>query len=934
MGEIRVLGPVEIVGDDGPVRLAAKHRRLVAALLVANGRACSVDELVEAVWNGSAPNSARKLVQVYVSQLRRKLPESLEVVTRGDGYALELAAGQLDAARFERLLREVEQARQGGNASLAASLVDQALALWRGHAYGELAYEDIASMESERLEELRLVALERRVDAHLALGRHADVLAEALALAEANPFREPVHELAMLALYRSGRQTDALDHYASFRARLGEELGLEPGPALRELQRRILQHDPALAIDFGSTRDGAALPASPTPLVGRDRELEDLRGLLSRRDARLLVLTGAGGSGKTRLALEVARQVASTFANGAVLVELAPLRDPGLVVPTIARALGVADEPARDAVEGVAAALATQELLLVLDNAEHLRLAAPSYAELVKRAPRLTLLVTSRAVLHVTGERVYPVAPLDEAAAVELFEQRAKARLPDFVLTEQNEAQVREICRKVDCLPLAVELAAARMRVLTPEAVLERLNERLSLLAGGPRDVPARQQTLRETLNWSYDLLSDDERGLLARLAVFRGGATLPAIAAVCLDGDETLALDLVERLADASLLLVLPSDGDPRYGLLETVREYAAERLLELGADEPCRRHAEWVLALAERAEPELSGELQTRWFSVLELENDNARSALVFFLQEGDVERALRLTVALSRFWYVHGHLGEGRRHVEAVLPYATDQDPLLLRRAQTAGASIALLQGDYTASTAFAEGALDSARRAGEPRFVANALSNLGAIVLAAGDHERAARVLEQAVSLAREVGDTRIAALAINNLGDLALTTGDYERARPLFEESHALLRARGDTANLARSLFNLGAVDLMLDDRAAATARFREGLALASDTGDKEDLAWCLEGLAAVAAREGAGERASVLLGAAVGLLLQMGADFKPFERQLHESTRTRAEALCGSSRHVEARERGAAMPIEDALTLALDARAAPRSGAG
>ena len=553
-----------------------------------------------------------------------------------------------------------------------------------------------------------------------------------------------------------------------------------------------------------------------------------------------------------------------------------------------------------------------------------MRQAAPRYAELVARAPRLTLLVTSRAVLHVTGEHVLPVAPLDTAAAIELFDQRAKARQPEFELTDANQAEIREICLKVDCLPLAVELAAARMRVLTPEKVLERLTERLSFLAGGPRDVPARQQTLRETLDWSYGLLSDEERELLARLSVFRGGATLEAVATVCLDGDEGRALDLVEALADASLLLVRRPEGEARYGLLETVRQYAAERLEELGAEGPRRRHAEWFLALAERAEPELSGEHQATWFSLLELEHDNARAALAF-LQASEGESALRLTVALSRFWYVRGHLGEARRPLEAVLPTATDQDPLLLRRAQTAGASVALLQGDYEASTAFAEGALASARRAGEPRFVANALSNLGAIVHAAGDEKRAAVVLEEAVTLAREVGDERITALALNNLGDLALATGDYARARPLFEESLTLLRARGDKANIARSLFNRGAVDLMLGDHAAAAARFREGLALASETDDKEDLAWCLEGLAAVAVRDRDGERASVLLGAAGGLLAQMGADFKPFERQLHETTEAQAQTLCGPAEHVGAHERGAAMALAEAVDFALGA---------
>ena len=924
--ELRVLGPVEVVGEAGVVGLGAqKHRSLLAALVLAGGRACSADALVDALWGQAPPPSAPKLLQVYVSQLRKALPAGLAVVTRSGGYALDLAGGSLDSERFERLLDEAGAALDADNPALAVSLADQALALWRGPAFADVAYEDFARGEAERLEELRLVARETRLDARLRLGEHAEALGELVALADEHPIREPVQGLAMLALYRSGRQVDALERFAALRRHLDEELGLEPGPRLRDLQRRILRHDAELEpASARETRIGS-LPVPPNRLVGRVRELELLDRLLSRREARLLVLTGAGGSGKTRLALEAARRAAPSFANGAALVELAPLRDPELVAPTIAQALGLAEVAGEAAIDTLADALRERELLLVLDNAEHLRQAATRYAELVARCPRLTLLVTSRAVLHVTGEHVFPVAPLDTAAAIELFELRARARQPDFELTDANESEIREICLKVDCLPLAVELAAARMRVLTPEMVLQRLTEQVSFLAGGPRDVPARQQTLRETLDWSYGLLSDEERELLARLSVFRGGATLGAVATVCLDGDEARAVELVEGLADASLLLVRRPEGEARYGLLEAVRQYAAERLEELGAETSRRRHAEWFLALAERAEPELSGERQTRWFSLLELEHDNLRAALAFLVHASEGERALRLTVALSRFWYVRGHLGEARRHLEAVLPSATDQDPLLLRRAQTAGASIALLQGEYEASTAFAEGALASAHRAGEPRFVANALSNLGAIVHAAGDVERAAAVLEDAVSLARDVGDERILALALNNLGDLALATGDYPRARPLFEESLEILRARGDTANIARSLFNRGAVDLMLGEHAAAATRFREGLALAFDTDDKEDLAWCLEGLAAVAARERDGERASVLLGAAGGLLAQMGADFKPFERRLHETTERQAETLGGPAEHTAARERGAALGLAEAVDYALGA---------
>jgi predicted ATPase/DNA-binding SARP family transcriptional activator len=920
---IRVLGPVEVVGDDGPFPLAAKPRCLLAALLVADGGSCTFDELVEALWESRPPASARKLVQVYVSQLRRSLPAPARIVTRPGGYVLDGAAELVDAVTFERLVEESAAARRDGNHSLGLSLAAQSSSLWRGRAYADLTYLDFLQPEIERLEELRLVALEESLDAQLELGRHADALAELVRLAAEHPLRERLQRLAMLALYRSGRQSEALEQYAALRRRLDEELGLEPSADVRELQRRILQQDPSLEAGSGA-HSRRALPEPPNRLIGREQELDALAELLERRDARLLVLTGAGGSGKTRLALEAARRAAASYANGVVLVELAPLRDPELVVPTIAQAVGIADVP--QPLEALADALRSQELLLLIDNAEHLRDATSAFVGLLSRAPRLTILVTSRTVLHLSGERVFPVAPLEIDAAQTLFEQRARALQPDFVVTEEELETVRELCRRVDGLPLAVELAAARVRALRPQTVLARLTERLSFLAGGPHDLPARQQTLYETLDWSYDLLPDEERGLLAGLSVFQGGATLSAVAEVCLAGDEGRALDLVERLADASLLLVRRPTGETRYDLLEVVRQYAADRLDELGADSSRRRHAAWCVALAERAEPELSGESQASWLSELETEHDNMRAAMAFFADAGEHEQALRLTVLLSRFWYVRGHLAEARRRIEAVLPSAVDQDPNLLRRAQTAGASIALLQGDYVASAAFAESALDSARRTGEPKFVANALSNLGAIVLAGGDEERAAVVLGEALDLAREVGDERITALALNNLGDLALSTGDYERAGPLFEESHALLRSRGDTANIARSLFNLGAVDLMLGAHGAADARFRESVELARAADDKEDLAWCLEGFAALAASEGDGERAATLLGAAGALLARIGADHKPFERRLHESTEAAARAACEQGTFAMAIDQGASLSMDEALRVAVETR--------
>ena len=460
---MHVLGPVEVVTEDGPARLTSKQRCLLAALVAANGRSSSLEELVDLIWAGDPPASAHKLVQVYVSQLRKLLREPVRILTRPRGYALELPSELLDASRFERLVRESSAARRARNNALAASLAAQALSLWRGRPYGDLGYADFARAECERLEELRDVATEERIDAELALGRHAELLGEILGLAGHNPLRERLQEQAMLALYRCGRQAEALEHYAAVRRRLHEELGLEPSRMLRAFQQRILRQDPTLDPPPGHGDGHATLPEHVNRLVGRERELEELREMLVRRDVRLLVLTGAGGSGKTRLALEAARGVTSSFANGTVIVELAPLADPALVVPTITQALGIVADPAGQPLETLAGALRDREVLLVVDNAEHLHAATPVFVELLSRAPRLTLLVTSRTVLHLSGEHVFPVQPLEMADALELFEQRATSVQPRFRVSSENEDSVREICARVDGLPLAIELAAARV---------------------------------------------------------------------------------------------------------------------------------------------------------------------------------------------------------------------------------------------------------------------------------------------------------------------------------------------------------------------------------------------------------------------------------------------------------------------------------------
>ncbi|HEU5066476.1 MAG TPA: BTAD domain-containing putative transcriptional regulator [Gaiellaceae bacterium] len=858
--EVRVLGPVEIVGEEGPVPLGAPmQRRLLSALVIHAGEARSADLLIDAVWGPSPPASAAKVLQMYVSQLRKVMPAPMRIQTHGSGYTLELEDGSLDAARFERLLSEGRDAARAGNPALAASLLRRALRLWRGQAYADFAYEQFAREEAERLEELRMEALEERIEAELALGRHVEVLPELLRIAAGQPARERLRAQAMLALYRCGRQSEALDLYADARTHLLDELGLEPGADLRQLQRQILEQDPMLAAPSPEGTVAHSLPSPPNRLLGRARELAELRELLLRDDVRLLVLTGAGGSGKTRLALEAAREAAPSFANGAVFVDLAPLRDPGLVVGTIANALGLQEGPTKT----LAAALGTRELLLLVDNAEHVRAAAPGFVELLALAPRLTMLVTSRVVLHVSGERVYPVEPLPAEPAVVLFLDRAREAEPRFQPDAGEEQAIRRICDRLDGLPLAIELAASRVRTLAPVELLDRLDPRLPLLTGGPRDLPARQQTLRATLAWSYGLLDDEGRRDLAQLAVFTGGCMLEAAEAVC-----DITPERISSLLDANLLRRAATAKGSRYSMLETIREYASERLEALAdAEVVRRRHAEYFLELARSAnlasEAPAGGEQR---YDVVISEQSNIRAAIDWATETGDVALALELTVALETFWTTSDPF-EGVRRLEALLARADDVPLRLRARALRALSGAATQAGDLELAERAIHESLDGFRAIGDELGVGNLLHRLGMNALNRGEPARAREPLEESLAIFRRHGARRGEAINLGGLGYLAQQEGHADQAEAVLEQSAAMAAEEGFTwweATTRANLAELALAENRLDDAARYA---RQALRLTARIGDRQLSVYALAYLAIVAAENGDARRAGRLWGA-------------------------------------------------------------------
>ena len=638
------------------------------------------------------------------------------------------------------------------------------------------------------------------------------------------------------------------------------------------------------------------LPVPATPFLGREQELTEVRELLERDEVRLLTLAGPGGTGKTRLALQVAAEVSEHYPDGVFWVPLAPLSDPELVLVSAAQTVGAPDSLAEH--------IADKRLLLLLDNFEHLVEAAAVVADLLGGCPNLHLVVTSRELLRLPVEQVYPVPPLDPQEGIELFTARARAASPSF----EPDGSVPKLCERLEQLPLALELAAARVPVLSPAQLVERLSQRLDLLKAG-RGADPRQQTLRATIEWSHDLLDDGEQRLFARLAIFRGGCTLTAAEEVC--GAD---LDTLQSLVDKSLVRATRG----RFWMLETIREFALERLAESTEAPPLRRRfARWLLALAQEAQPHLVGAEQAEWLQRLEIERDNVRGALEGSLRSGEAELALELATALGRFWWVRG-AAEGLTWLERGLEDARVRSEVRAAALEAAGGA-AWFAGDHERALRLFEEGLAIYEEVGDRAGMAMMLARLGPPLIEAGRVDEAERLVEEAVSMNRELGQPRELAMALHILAAAAKARGDLAKESALMQESAAIARQIGDSWQLAWNLHNMAESALRQDDPDLAWSLATEALALSRELGDDLAVLICLSRLASAANRRGDARRAGALWGAVERIDHELGATLWRTERSDEEELlgERGAEFELGA-------EEGRSLSLEEALALVLD----------
>jgi predicted ATPase/DNA-binding SARP family transcriptional activator len=807
--EFSILGALAVSEGDRDLPVpGTRLRTLLALLLVAAGETVTPDRLADDLWGDAIPAGSANALQSLVSKLRRTLgPAGTLVVTEPFGYRLAVDGEDVDARRFEHALATGRVALDDGDAATAGTVIADALALWRGPALDGLADNGALRSEALRLEELRVAALEDRGAADLECGRHAELVPELQQLTLAHPVRERFHGQLMVALYRCGRQAEALRAYQDARTLLADELGLDPGPELQQLEAAILAQDRALTILAPAARAATAtvvprVGGTLSRFVGRAAELADVGALV--RDHRLVTVVGAGGAGKTRLSIEVAGQ--RPAGEPAWLVELATVTDQRAVAGAVAGAVGAADGilvgdgSGGTAMDRVIQFIGARSTLLVLDNCEHVIDEAARVAEsLLVGCPNLRILATSREALAIGGETVWPIPALAIDDAVELFADRAGAT-SSFVLDEASGVVVAEVCDRLDGLPLAVELAAGRVRAIPIGQLASRLDDRFKLLTGGARTALPRQQTLRAVVEWSYDLLFDDERRVFERLSVFIGGCSLEAAETVCGGDDIDVGdvADLLTHLVDKSLVTVTDTGGVARFDLLQTLALYGRERLQ--AADDletTSARHAEFFGQLCARGDAAFRGRDQVAWLREVQREQGNLRVALGWVIDRGDAQTAVTMLGGLGWSWWFSGRGREGWQWFLRALELPGETDPKSRATAAMWAGFVGANAGQgIEAAMVLADEAVAAFRRLDDQRALGDATMLLASIAAGSGRNEEAIARFDEAGALYAGFTDDFSRAVAANAAGRSAWVRGELELADRLQRESVRHFKAAG------------------------------------------------------------------------------------------------------------------------------------------
>lgn len=882
---MRILGPIEATIDDEAVALGgAKQRSVLAVLAIRHGQVVSSDELIEAVWGDDLPSNPLNTLQYQIAQLRKLIENDSSspqfLVTRSPGYLLDARSTSLDASTFEALVRDARTALADKDKVLAAELVDDALSLWRGPALADFRYDDFAQSYAASLDDARLAAEELRVEVSLSSGRHTEVIPRLAQLVSDHPLREGLWAQQMVALYRDGQQTEALRAYQSAREALGD-VGIDPSTELRALEQQIIEQDPALdGPEQPAARPENNLPTAPNSLVGRDQTVTDILAALA--STRLITLSGPGGSGKTRLAIETAQQSLERFEDGVWFVPLDRIDEPSLVPAFVGRTIGMKERPDVDVSDNIADTLGTRPVMLVLDNAEHIVDAtAELTAALLAKCPNLTVMVTSQVLLDVHGEVVFAVEPLslpgntssifdrlEDVDAVALFiERTAAAGTETDEWDDESYAAAANIVAALDGMPLAIELAAARTRSMSLSEIADGLNDRFGLLSKGSRDAPPRQRTLTGAMEWSIGLLTPEQQSTLIRLSVSTGdfdAATAASIADLSPeDVRETLAI-----LVDRSLLRRTEDvAGVARFAMLETLRHYGTESMTPPALGDARNAHLRTFASFVEQAAEGICGPDQMTWLARINADYANIRAALGWSLESGDLDAGMLLGGLLGRFWDWTGRLKEADEWLTRLSE--ADEQQRSSRASVLAWRSyLAWEFGDTEKARDLSDAAQIAAMAGGDPVERANVLSPKALIARSTGDLDSARESSMEIIALGDEVGSEWMAAWAASTLATIALAAGDASAAETHARDTITRFERIGDRRGTGWGLVACAQADFAQGKFGAARDHARQALSASFNTHDDRNVSWALELLAEIAHAQQQYERSAQLWGAA------------------------------------------------------------------